>query len=61
MPCKGLRILILKFCGFTQGELAFRPVSYTPWPVAEGFEGERFRIRVGPVQNPQLRTFVFQK
>ncbi|PRW44349.1 thioredoxin-disulfide reductase [Chlorella sorokiniana] len=24
-----------------KGELAFRPISYTPWPVEEGAEGER--------------------
>lgn len=38
-----------------QGELAFRPISYTPWPVDEGFEGERVRIAVGAVSARQLR------
>ncbi len=38
-----------------QGELAFRPISYTPWPVDESYEGERVRIAVGPVNNRQLR------
>ena len=36
-------------------------MSYTPWPVEQGFEGERIRIGVGPVREPQLRTFVFDK
>ena len=45
----------------TQGELAFRAVSYTPWPVEQGFEGERVRIGVGAVREPQLRTYVFEK
>ncbi|GIL78528.1 hypothetical protein Vretifemale_7945 [Volvox reticuliferus] len=26
------------------GELAFRPISYTPWPVDQDYEGERVRI-----------------
>ena len=46
---------------FAQGELAFRAVSYTPWPVEQGFEGERIRIGVGAVREPQLRTYVFEK
>ena len=37
-----------------KGELAFRPVSYTPWPVEEGVEGERLRIEVGPVGATQV-------
>jgi len=45
----------------TQGEPAFRAVSYTPWPVEQGFEGERVRIGVGAVREPQLRTYVFEK
>ena len=45
----------------TQGELAFRAVSYTPWPVEQGFEGDRVRIGVGAVREPQLRTYVFEK
>ncbi|KAI7845690.1 hypothetical protein COHA_000804 [Chlorella ohadii] len=44
-----------------KGELAFRPISYTPWPVEEGAEGERVRIEVGPVGSKELRTFVFTK
>ncbi|GLC39054.1 hypothetical protein PLESTF_000515100 [Pleodorina starrii] len=43
------------------GELAFRPISYTPWPVDEGTEGERVRIAVGPVAARQLRTYVFAR
>jgi hypothetical protein len=46
---------------FRQGELAYRAVSYTPWPVEEGFEGERVRLSVGPINDRQPRTFVFNK
>lgn len=38
-----------------QGELAYRPISYTPWPVDASYEGERVRIAVGPVADRQLR------
>lgn len=51
----------LLICLILQGELAFRAVSFTPWPVEEGCEGERIRIRVGPVSSPEPRTFVFVK
>lgn len=44
-----------------QGDLAFRPVSYTPWPVEEDYEGERVRVRVGSIAARQPRTFVFSK
>lgn len=44
-----------------RGELAFRAVSYTPWPVEEGTEGERVRIDVGPVSLRKPRTFLFSK
>lgn len=44
-----------------RGELAFRAISYTPWPVEEGAEGERLRIDVGTVGERQPRTFVFSK
>jgi hypothetical protein len=45
------------------GELAFRAVSYTPWPVKAGEEdtGEAVRIEVGAVGATQLRTFLFDK
>ena len=36
-------------------------MSYTPWPVELGFEGERVRMKVGPVRSPQLRTYVFPR
>ena len=36
-------------------------VSYTPWPVEEGVEGERLRLDVGVVGERQPRTFVFSK
>lgn len=45
----------------SNAKLAFRPVSYTPWPVEEDFQGERVRIRVGAIAERQLRTFVFSK
>ncbi|CAD7696818.1 unnamed protein product [Ostreobium quekettii] len=44
-----------------KGELVFRAISYTPWPVADGEEGERVRINVGSVNNKEPRTFVFGK
>ena len=43
------------------GQPAMKAVSYTPWPVEEGAEGERVRIEVGPVGSTALRTYVFQK
>jgi hypothetical protein len=45
------------------GELAFRAVSYTPWPVKAGEDdaGEPIRIEVGAVGDKQLRTFLFEK
>ena len=44
-----------------KGELAFRPISYTPWPVEEGTPGERLRIDVGPASSTAPRTFVFDR
>jgi len=44
-----------------QGELAFRALSYTPWPVPEDAPGTRLRIPVGPTADCQLRTFVFEQ
>lgn len=44
-----------------KGELAFRPVSYTPWPVEAGTPGERLRIDVGPASSTSPRTFVFDR
>ncbi|PSC75309.1 peptidase S9 [Micractinium conductrix] len=44
-----------------RGELAFRAVSWTPWPVEEEAEGERLRLEVGTVRQLQKRTFVFEK
>ena len=43
------------------GELAFRPVSYTPWPVEAGTPGERLRIDVGPASKTSPRTFIFDR
>lgn len=44
-----------------KGELAIRPVSYTPWPVEVGTPGERLRIDVGPASCTSPRTFVFDR
>lgn len=41
--------------------LAFKPISYTPWPVASDAPGERVRIDVGKVGSTEPRTFVFEK
>lgn len=38
-----------------QGQLAFRAFSYTPWPVPADAEGERLRIKVGPVADRRPR------
>ncbi|KAH7616766.1 hypothetical protein NADE_001574 [Nannochloris sp. 'desiccata'] len=45
------------------GELAFRAVSYTPWPVKSGDSdaGEAIRIEVGAVGATQFRTYFFDK
>mmetsp|Transcript_12730 Transcript_12730/g.27574 ORF Transcript_12730/g.27574 Transcript_12730/m.27574 type:complete len:290 (-) Transcript_12730:387-1256(-) len=43
------------------GQLAFRVVSYTPWPVDADYAGERIRIDVGPIKKRLPRTFVFSK
>lgn len=45
----------------SKGELAFRPVSYTPWPVEEGAPGDRVRVEVGPTGRTSPRTFVFDR
>lgn len=44
-----------------QGELAFRAVSFTPFPVEADVPGERIRVNVGPAGACQPRTFVFDK
>lgn len=44
-----------------KGELAFRPISYTPWPVEAGTPGERLRIDVGPASSTSARTFIFDR
>jgi hypothetical protein len=44
-----------------RGELAFLAVSYTPWPVEAGAEGDRVRVPVGPVNACVPRTFVFPR
>lgn len=44
-----------------RGELAFRAVSYTPWPVDTNTGGKPVRIGVGKVGGIQPRTFLFEK
>ncbi len=41
--------------------MVFRVVSYTPIPVEPGYQGERIRLKVGPVSQRQPRTFVFPR
>ena len=43
------------------GKLAYRAVSYTPWPIPTDAEGERVRVPVGPAGKEALRTFVFER
>jgi hypothetical protein len=43
------------------GNLAFRAISYTPWPVPTDYEGDRLRIDVGPIAAREARTFVFNR
>ena len=44
-----------------RGELAYRPLSFTQYPVEAGEPGERLRVAVGPVGARVPRTFVFTK
>lgn len=39
----------------------FKVTSFTPYPVDESAEGERIRLKVGPVGDCEPRTFVFEK
>lgn len=43
------------------GKLAYRAVSYTPWPVEEGTAGKQLRIEVGPVDRKEKETYVFDR
>jgi hypothetical protein len=43
------------------GELAFKAISWTPWPVDSKTEGEAVRVEVGPVGSTVPRTFIFDK
>jgi hypothetical protein len=43
------------------GKLAYRAVSYTPWPVEEGSAGKQLRIDVGPVNRQEKATYVFDR
>ncbi|KAK9833846.1 hypothetical protein WJX74_007752 [Apatococcus lobatus] len=45
----------------SKGELAFRPISYTPWPVDAAEDGQRIRVDVGPISRRSPRTFVFDR
>lgn len=44
-----------------QGQLAYKAVSYTPWPVEQGSEGDRLRVKVGPIGRQQNQTYVFDR
>lgn len=44
-----------------KGELVWKAISYTPWPVSEGASGERIRIDVGPVKAKEKRSYLFEK
>lgn len=44
-----------------KGQLAYKAVSYTPWPIAEGSKGQRLRIKVGPLSNQRPETYVFER
>lgn len=54
-PSKCMHCLCCHWCVYLQGELAFRVVSFTPWPVEPGYEGDRLRLGVGPINKTQLR------
>jgi hypothetical protein len=43
-----------------QGDIVFKPIGYTPWPVEEGFEGIQVRVAVGPVRKRELRSYMFK-
>lgn len=43
------------------GELAFKAISWTPWPVDSKTQGEAVRLEVGPVGSKVPRTFIFEK
>lgn len=62
MRCMRIAAFRIDTCSrHAQGALAWKAVSYTPYPIEEGAEGERIRVQVGPVGEKQLRTFVFEK
>ena len=42
-----------------KGKLAYRPYSYTPYPVDASVDDEEVRILVGPVGNLQPQSFMF--
>jgi hypothetical protein len=41
--------------------MAYRVYSYTPVPAEAGDPGERVRVKVGPAQQRQPRTFLFDR
>eukprot|EP00798_Chlamydomonas_sp_ICE-L_P021980 gene21980-29041_t len=43
------------------GELSYRAVGYTPWPVDSDVPGQRLRVAVGPAQRRRNRSFVFSR
>ncbi|GMH33601.1 hypothetical protein BSKO_01435 [Bryopsis sp. KO-2023] len=44
-----------------KGELVWKAISYTPWPVSEGTDGEKIQIEVGPVKAREKRSYLFEK
>lgn len=44
-----------------QGQLAYKAISYTPWPVEQGAEGDRLRLEVGSVNKRQNQTYIFER
>ena len=44
-----------------RGELVFRAVSFTPFPVEEDAAGDRVRVEVGEVSKKTPRTYVFER
>lgn len=53
--CKRGPICPLALVCAVQGLLAFRAISYTPWPVPTDYDGDRIRIPVGPIRDRKPR------
>ena len=55
IPTSDVPIYTCMQCTSVQGELEFRPISYTPWPVDASYEGARVRVAVGEIRSRQPR------